>query len=48
MFLARNKGQGSFWQPSAGMLAEQLGCAWLMAPCLLPEAPKAVKQLVGE
>lgn len=44
----RNKGQDSFWQPYLGLLPEQPGCAWLMAPAQLSEALKAVKQLVGE
>lgn len=50
LFLAheRNKGQDSFWQPYLGLLPEQPGCAWLMAPAQLSKALKAVKQLVGK
>ena len=50
LFLAseRNKGQDSFWQPYLGLLPEQPGCAWLMAPAQLAEALKTVKQLVGK
>ena len=50
VFLAyeRNKGQDSFWQPYLGLLPEQPGCAWLMAPPQLSEALKTVKQLVGK
>lgn len=50
LFLAheRNKGQDSFWQPYLGLLPEQPGCAWLMAPAQLSEALTAVKQLVGK
>lgn len=47
MALGCNQKHGSFWQPSSGLLAEQLGCARLMAPYQLSEARKAVKQLVG-
>ena len=39
-----SEGQGSFWQPSPGLLAEQLCCDWLGASYLLPKAPKAVKR----